>query len=62
MGGRPDQVVDGLEDDSFAGSVGASVKWYFGQGFYLLGAGRFRWVEKRQGEDTDEELTLALGL
>lgn len=62
VGGRPDQVVDGLESDSFAASGGVSVKWYFGQGFYLQGAGRFRWMEAREGEDVDEELTLALGL
>jgi hypothetical protein len=62
IGGRPDQVVDGLENDSFAASGGASVKWYFGQGFYLLAAGRLRWMEAREGEDVDDELTLALGL
>jgi hypothetical protein len=62
VGGRPDEVVDGLENDSFTASGGVSAKWYFGQGFYLLGSGRLRWLEARQGEDVDQELTLALGL
>lgn len=61
-GGRPEVVISGLEDDSFNAFGGASVKWYFGQGFYLRLAGRYRWFEAREGEDLDRELTLALGL
>ncbi len=62
VGDRPDDVIQGLENDSFNVFGGASLKWYFGQGFYLRLAGRYRWFEARDGEDIDRELTLALGL
>jgi hypothetical protein len=61
-GERPEQIVTGLEDDSFSAHGGASVKWYFGgQGFYLRGTARGRWFEARDGDDLDQEYTLALG-
>jgi hypothetical protein len=62
VGGRPDEVVTGLENDSFAAHGGASLKWYFGQGFYLRGTGRVRWFEARDGDDLDLEYTLGLGI
>ena len=62
VGDRPGEVVSGLESDSFNVIGGASVKWYFGQGFFVRLAGRYRWFEARDGEDLDRELTLALGL
>lgn len=62
VGDRPEEIVSGLESDSFNVFGGASVKWYFGQGFFVRLAGRYRWFEARDGEDLDRELTLALGL
>ena len=59
---RPTSVVQGLENDSFSAHGGVSLKWYFGQGFYLRGTGRVRWFEARDSDDLDREITLALGL
>ena len=62
VGDRPDDVVQGLENDSWSAVGGASVRWYFGQGFYLRLLGGYRWFEARDGEDIDRYLSLALGL
>ncbi len=54
-------VFNNLQDDSFTAHAGGGLRIQLGEHVYLRPDGRFRWIEKRAGDDIDTTLSLALG-
>jgi hypothetical protein len=50
-----------LQDDSFTAHAGAGLRIQLGEHVYLRPDARLRWIEKREDDETDSVLTLALG-